>query len=710
MLEENKVLIESIKKLLSAYARGERDFARINLENADLSKLDLSGINLSNANLRKAKLVGAKLSNANLSQANLEKADLQHADLSQANLNQVNLEEAKLDGANLNAANLTAANLNYAYMPRVQLSKANLQEAGLKRAELTGANLEESTLDKVNFFDARLRKANLKKASFKQAYLHECKLQFSDLTDANLQKADLSKAELNGAILTQTDLRGAEIAEAKQANIESAILGKLEHQIIKHSLHLEFKDALGESIAFSPNGNIFAYYNNYRKIILIDSDSKREVNKINIQTEPVVSVAFGADGQTIYKSFYVNELKLWNPLTGDLISNLKNHSANSTSIVLDANGKGLEMIGTGEPFELHDIGHETRTFKGYSTGIQTQANSPDGYFIARSAPDIDGQIELIDKQTGNKIYLFSGHQAAVQSLSFSPNSKLLASRSAKDFKIWDIETQKQIFGYSQPFSSHYSHVAFTYGDKRSNPILITSEFWGKFESRKFYSSSTKADKYHLHGGGSSYNSEMIISTDRKVFARRFDEDPVQLWDLQTKQELTFLKVDSKYGKLMALSSQGAILVTRTKQEIILWNVETKNLVFSLTGHIDYANAIAFSPDDKILASGGSDLMLKLWNVQEGNEIKTLLVPATITALAFNPQEPILASGHGDGIIKLWDLNTMEEIHSFKAHKEEVEALTFSSDGKLLASSEGNRGSIIRLWKLKYNQISTIKNV
>ncbi|GJD20813.1 hypothetical protein RIVM261_057690 [Rivularia sp. IAM M-261] len=697
MFDENKVVIESIKKLLYAYNRGERDFAQINLENADLSKLNLSGINLSNANLHKAKLVGAKLSNANLSQANLEKADLQLADLSQANLKQANLEEAKLDRANLNAANLTAANLNYAYMPCAQLSKANLQEAELKRTELTGANLEESTLDKVNLFDARLRKANLKKASLKQAYLHECKLQFSDLTGANLQQADLSKAELNGAILTQTDLREAEIAEAKQANIESAILGKLEHQIIEHSLHLEFKDALGKSIAFSSNGNIFAYHNKDHKITLIDLGSGHKINKIDIQTEPIVSVAFGADGQTVYKSFYVNELKLWNPFTGDLISHLKNHSTNSTSIVVDANGKGLEMIGTGEPFELHDIGHETRTFKGYSIGIQTQAHSPNGYLVARSAPDTGGQIELIDKQAGNKICLLSGHQAAVQSLSFSPDSKFLASRSAKDFKIWDIETQKQIFDYSQPVSSHYPYVDFIYGDNSLDSILITSEFSGKFESRKFY--STKADKYHLHGGGSSYDAEIIISTDRKVLARRFDEEPVQLWNLETKQELTFLKINSKYGKLMALSSQGAILATRTNQEITLWNVETKNIVFSLIGHTDYTNAITFSPDDKILASGGRDLMLKLWNVQEGNEIKTLSVPGIITALAFNPQEPILASAHDDGTIKLWDLNTMEEIQSFKAHKKEIKTLAFSQDGKLLASSEG---CIIRLWKLKFN--------
>lgn len=711
MLENNlnnSIITESLKNLLEAYQRGKREFAQINLENADLSQLDLAGINLSNANLRKAKLVGAKLNNTNLSGANLERADLQCADLSQANLNEANLNEAKLDAANLNAATLIKSNLYRAYMPRIQLFKANLQEAKLGYVELTGANLEECILDKVTLSGARVRKANLKKASLKQAYLHECKLQFSDLTGANLQKADLTKAELDGANLTQTDLRGAEIADAKQANIELAILGKLENQIIEHSLHLEFRDGRSTSIAFSPDGNILAYHNNYLKIIIIDSNTGQEINKIDIQTEPVVSAAFSADGETIYKSFYVNELKLWNPLTGDLISNLKNHSANFTSLVLDSNDQGLGMIGTGEPFELHNIGHETRTLKGYSSGIQTQAYSPDGYLVARSAPDTDGQIELIDKQTGNKVCFLSGHKAAVQSLSFSPDSRLLVSRSAEDFKIWKIENCQQIYGYLQPFASYYPYVAFTYAHNSSNPILITSDFYGDFESQDVNSTSKEGTNYNFSGGGGcSCGAYVTLSADRKVLARRFNEQAVQLWSLETGQELSFLMLDSDYGHLIALSSQGKILATVSKLEITLWDVYTKNLICNLSGHTDYAEAIAFSPDDKILASGGWDLTLKLWNVQECNEIKTIPLPAIVITLAFHPQEAILASGHRDGTIKLWNLNTMEEIHTFKAHKEKIETLVFSQDGKLLASSEG---CIIRLWKLKYNQISLIKDI
>lgn len=707
MLDEklnNQNIAESLKKLIEAYQHGEREFTEVNLENADLSQLDLSGINLSNANLCKAKLIGTKLNNANLSGANLVRADLQQADLSQANLNKANLEGAKLDAANLNAATLVKSNLNYVYMPCAQLFQANLQDAELSYSEFTGANLEECTLDKVRLWRARVRKANFKKASLKQAYLQECKLQFSDFTGANLQKADLSKAILDGVNLTQTDLRGAEIADAKQANTQLAILGKLDNQIIEHSLHLELKNGLGKSIAFSTDGNLFAYYNKSQKVVVIDLESRDEINNINIQTEPVVSVAFSADGQTLHKSFYTNELKLWNPLTGNLISNLKNHSANITSLVLDSNGKGLGIIGIGKPFELHNIGHETRTLKGYSSGIQTQAYSPDGYFLARSAPDTDGQIELINRQTGTRVCIFSGHKAAVQSLSFSPDSKLLASRSSEDFKVWQMETRKEIHSSSQPFPSFHPCITFTDASNRYNPILVSSDFYGSFESKNFNFSRKRDRDYDFSGGGGySCAAYVTISADKKVFARRFDEQAVQLWNLETGQELSFLNLGSKYDYLIALSSQGEILAASSTKEITLWDVQTKNVICNLTGHTGYVKAIAFCLGSRVLASSSRDLTLKLWSVQEGNEIKTISVPETITALAFSPQNSVLASGHNYGTIKLWDLNKMEEIHSFKAHHEEVEDLVFSPDGKLLASSESDRfRSTIRLWKLKFN--------
>ena len=673
--------------LLTAYQQGERDFPQVNLENADLKKANLVGINLKGANLKGA---------------NLEKVDLQSADLSEADLSNANLREAKLDAANLTEAILVQANLICAYMPRVKLIEANLREAQLGSAELTAANLQKCVLDKANCSRVRLRKAQLQEASLTQAYLRKGKLQLANLTDANLQKADLSDTELKGAILTRTDLRGAEIAQAKEADLDLAILGEIDTGI-KHSLHLELKTTgssfsayFGSSFAFSPSGEMLA--NCYgEKIILVNSNTGKKINEIDIQSEPVVSVAFNADGNKIYESFYVNELKLWNPLTGELIQSLKNHSANFTSVVLDSNGKSIGMIGTGEPLQVFDVGHETRTFKGYSTEISTQAHSPDGKITARSAPDLDGQIELLERKTGKRICLLSGHYAPVQSLSFSPDSQTLVSKSAKDFRIWKVSTNKETYSCLQSARGFFPTVTFTQADDNLNPILISSDFWGEFGCRRATSGKNDAQTWNSGSSRSSYAARIALSADRKVLARCFDEQPVQLWNLQTGEELGVINLDDGYY-LLTLNSTGDVLASGNKYKITLWDVKSNTILSTITHNLGWINQLVFSPNDKMLAIASDDYKIKLWNLKTNTEIKTLQGFSSIECLTFSSQEPILASGSSDGSIGLWDLETFEIIHSFIGHQKKITYLQFSPNGKFLASSDER---LMRLWKLTY---------
>ncbi|MEH2226531.1 WD40 repeat domain-containing protein [Nostoc sp.] len=722
------------------------NLSKTNLSKANLIEADLRGANLTQTNLRSAHLNGsdlrqavikevdwyrANLSWANLSEqdlrgANLARVDLQGTDLSAANLSEANLNEAKLDAANLKGAILVGANLCYAYMPRVQLVQADLREAELVRADLTAANLEQCVLDRANLERVRLRKAQLQQASLQKVYLQEGQLQSANLTNANLQKvylqegqlqaanltnanlqkADLSKAELEGAILTQADLRGAEIAQAKQANLELAILGEL-NEVIKQSLHLELNQLWGSSFAFSPDGEMLAYTDWNEKIILVNPNTGQQINQIDLQSEPVVSVVFSADGQNLCESFYVNELKLWNPMTGELIQNLKNHSANLTSFVFNAsfafggNAKGVAMMGTGEPFEVFDVGHETRTLKGYSSGILTQAHSPDGKFTARSAPDLDGQIELLDRQTAKQICLLTGHRAAVQSLAFSPDSQTLASKSAEDFKLWQVTQRKETYSCLRSQRTYYPNIAFTQANNQSNPALISSDFYGDFfERRKVALARDDREKWNSRGGGSSSVVHVAISADGKVLLRRYNDQPVQLWNLQTGEELGVVNLGAEYANPLALNSTGSMLAAVELGQIALWDVKTNKMIYSFTHDSEWIKQIVFSPDDRILASGGYDHTIKLWNVQTNCEIKTLETYSSIMDLAFSPSETILASVSSDGTIRLWDLETMEEIHSFKSDQQTVMDnlinLKFSPDGKLLASSNKNS---LRLWKL-----------
>ena len=60
------------------------------------------------------------------------------------------------------------------------------------------------------------------------------------------------------------------------------------------------------------------------------------------------------------------------------------------------------------------------------------------------------------------------------------------------------------------------------------------------------------------------------------------------------------------------------------KKIKLWSVETGQEIKTLVGHSDDVNSVAFSPDGKTVVSGSEDNNIKLWSVETGQEMKTLV--------------------------------------------------------------------------------------
>ncbi|WP_299489892.1 pentapeptide repeat-containing protein [Acaryochloris sp. IP29b_bin.137] len=758
---------------LEAVLAGQRNFVGADLENADLSDADLSnldlrqinlcganlsGTNLNHTDLTEANLDNTNLTNANLTRANLtrcdlrtatlkpqnwywanlswtnltgqnlshaclERVDFQGANLSEVNLSQADLTHAKLDAAKLHSANLTKATLHAAYLPYAQLTSADCSGAELTWADLTGANCTQSKFQHVNFNMARLRQANLQSANLHKAYLKHCKLNKADLSSANLQKSDLTEADLKDALLVQTDLRGVDLSGHEEIDFSASITGPHPSEQIEVSKQLEL-DSCGTSVALSADSQLLAYLDWDNQVTVMDTRSGTKKQKIDIQSDPVVSNVFKTDGQQLYQYLYQNELKLWNVVNGELKENLKDHPENLTSVVLNHQAKLMGMTGVGEPYEEYDLGHERRTFKGYSSGICAEAESSDGYLIARSHDSSVGQIELLKRETGEVIEIFKGHCVPVQSLAFSPDSQMLASFSASEFKIWDIAAGAVMFEEKiNVMSEHIPTLAFVFNNNSDEHTLLTDHFFSKFYHRDAVASSRQSarDKilarrrerrlgksqtisvdWNAQGGGSISPAHSVLSGNGQVLARQYGEQPAQLWNLKKTQAIGSLvfKDDANYP--LALNFSGDVLAVGNCNGFSIWDLTTLTLKHRFTGHADYLRYLAFSPDGQLIASSSWDNTIKLWNLEEESEIATLHEYTCVTCLTFSSTGSLFASGDRDGIIKFWDLETLSVLLSFRGHDRDVENLIFSADNQFLVSSGDDRK--IRLWQITSNNV------
>ncbi|WP_445630128.1 protein kinase domain-containing protein [Nostoc sp. DSM 114167] len=126
-----------------------------------------------------------------------------------------------------------------------------------------------------------------------------------------------------------------------------------------------------------------------------------------------------------------------------------------------------------------------------------------------------------------------------------------------------------------------------------------------------------------------------------------------------------------------------------------------------SGHSSWINSIAISPDGQTLISAGNDMKIKVWNLKSKEEIFTItLDPDIVKCLIISPDGHTLFSGSTKGLIQAWNITTGEEIHTFTEHSYQVFALVISPDGQTLFSGSSD----IKIWNLNNNELVRTLNI
>ena len=274
-----------------------------------------------------------------------------------------------------------------------------------------------------------------------------------------------------------------------------------------------------------------------------------------------------------------------------------------------------------------------------------------------------GTIMLWNINNTKKPIRILKHPGVFPFYSFSPTGELLASAGSGKLVLWDVASGSKIntFESTNDFalSPDGNQLAIALNGVKLLDIRNPKQII-KIDTLPF-------DEAH---SVESWVCAVDISPDGKLIASGYANGSVNVWNLKTKQhvkslntplaEMEFLKF-SPDSKLLACG--GPQLIFRDNKRwkglrpwsCIMWELSSwKRYGEVQRGHLDN---LAFSPDGKMCAYANSWPSLKIgveiWNVETGAPLVSL--PIETPNVAFSPDGKMLATGGEDGIVQLWEL-------------------------------------------------------
>lgn len=155
------------------------------------------------------------------------------------------------------------------------------------------------------------------------------------------------------------------------------------------------------------------------------------------------------------------------------------------------------------------------------------------------------------------------------------------------------------------------------------------------------------------------------------------------------------------GKIFPVENEDKI-----SEDLILEPIKANNNLMIDRAHRKNTSAISSSILGTYIATSGEEGLVKLWNYEDHLKIGELS-HKWVKALAFSDDEKYLASG-GSREVKLWDVRTHELIHNFKGHKSSISAIKFDPSGKFLISVAED--GLINVWDVSNKTLkATLKH-
>jgi WD40 repeat protein len=189
------------------------------------------------------------------------------------------------------------------------------------------------------------------------------------------------------------------------------------------------------------------------------------------------------------------------------------------------------------------------------------------------------------------------------------------------------------------------------------------------------------------------NGELLVSAG-------FD-GRIRLWDARSGACLASTETSGAKIYALAISADGTSLACGSDRTLEIWHLTdppapTLHRQHTLSANTSPIRGVAFSADSTLLASGGDDPTIRIWETSTGQCLRLLQGHTSwVSSLAFAPHSALLASGSEDQSVRLWNSHTAACLHNLQGYSNGIWSVAYSPQGQQFVS--GGQDRTVRLW-------------
>jgi WD40 repeat protein len=413
---------------------------------------------------------------------------------------------------------------------------------------------------------------------------------------------------------------------------------------------------------------------------------------------------FSPDGKTVASTGDNQDpaIRLWDPTSGRERRALEGHTKGVYDLAFSGDGKLLASVSRDGTVRVWDTAtgkesHRHAEPGGNQVGV---ALSPDGKSLwVRGA---DYGVRLLDTATGKDV-LPPGHNYPARYIAFAPDGKTVWSAAEGPIFGWDIATGKRL----HTLRYHLAPGAWFAPDGRTVRFIGDGQSIHEIDllkDREVRTWQWKGDGYFAPGFSPDGTR---LKACKQIEDRGRGQYLLSVWELTTDQEPRPLG-SLEFGGFQSTFAPDGHLLINQGDHARFWDPTTGSELAPPTfqGKGDMSSVYTFAPDGRLVLEDSRKEMV-LWEALTGRPVGRLegvhrprpsnrpTDGSLVTA--FSADGRLLATGGTEGEVQLWDVAALKLIATLAGHACDLEALAFAPDGKRLVSS--SQDTTLLVWDL-----------